>query len=74
MVDYRNQERKDELIRGLLDKHYIFDAAIEAAYREVEMEDFLPGELKKYSYVDAPLPFFQNRPMAAPHINAIFLQ
>jgi len=74
MDDYRNGKRKDELIRDLLDKHYIFDAIIEAAFREVEMEDFLPEELKKYSYVDAPLPFYQNRPMAAPHINAIFLQ
>ncbi len=74
MEDSNAEDRKDELIRHLLDKNYIFDASIEAAFRKVPMEDFLPEQLKDYSYADAPLPFYQNRPMAAPHINAIFLQ
>ncbi|MFX1296790.1 MAG: hypothetical protein ACFFD2_18280 [Promethearchaeota archaeon] len=63
------------MIEHLLDKHYIIDANIEAGFRKVSMEDFLPLDMWQYAYLDQPLPFHQNgRPMAAPHINAIFLQ
>ncbi|HUX98853.1 MAG TPA: hypothetical protein VMV49_04820 [Candidatus Deferrimicrobium sp.] len=69
------EERKNELIEDLLDKHFILDAEIEVAFRKVPMENFLPREVAQYSYLDRPLPFYRNnRPMAAPHINAIFLQ
>jgi predicted nuclease of restriction endonuclease-like (RecB) superfamily len=37
------------------------------------MEKFLPKEIQGDCYLDRPLPFHDNRPMAAPHINAIFL-
>jgi protein-L-isoaspartate(D-aspartate) O-methyltransferase len=69
------EDRKNALIESLLDRHYIFDAAVEAAFRRVSMEDFLPEEVREYAYLDQPLPFARNgRPMAAPHIDAIFLQ
>ncbi|MHA1131585.1 MAG: hypothetical protein ACTSQI_07415 [Candidatus Helarchaeota archaeon] len=75
MAFSNNEHRKNALIDSLLDRHYIFDAAIEAAFRRVPMEKFLPEAVQDYAYLDQPLPFHQNgRPMAAPHINAIFLQ
>ncbi|MHA1265271.1 MAG: hypothetical protein ACTSRS_08575 [Candidatus Helarchaeota archaeon] len=75
MVDFRvHNERKKALIEDLIEQNYIFDAQIENAFRKVPMEKFLPSHLQKYSYYDTPLPFYKERPMAAPHINAIFLQ
>jgi len=74
MASSRFETRKEELIKDLVNKHFIFDVKIEAAFRAVPMEQFLPREVRQYSYFDQPLPFHYNRPMAAPHINAIFLQ
>ncbi len=74
MANSRFETRKEELIKDLVNKHFIFDLKIEAAFRAVPMEQFLPREVRQYSYFDQPLPFHYNRPMAAPHINAIFLQ
>ncbi len=74
MDDYRIYERKEALIEDLLDNNYIFDATVEAAMRKVPMENFLPIDMLRLAYLDRPLPFWKDRPMAAPHINAIFLQ
>ncbi|NVM27281.1 MAG: hypothetical protein HWN65_00455 [Candidatus Helarchaeota archaeon] len=69
------EERKNKLIDELLARNYIFDAHIEAAFRKVPMENFLPESVQNYCYMDIPLPFYRDvRPIAAPHINAIFLQ
>ena len=67
------EKRKEELIRNFLENHFIFDPRIEEAFRSVPMEKFLPQEIQSDCYLDHPLPFHDNRPMAAPHINAIFL-
>ncbi len=75
MVISKIKERKNQLIEELLARNYIFDPKIEAAFRKVPMEKFLPKKLHQFCYLDIPLPFYRdNRPMAAPHINAIFLQ
>lgn len=75
MVDVKiHNERKKALIDELLNNNFILDATIEFAFRKVPMEKFLPRNLQQHSYQDMPLPFFRDRPMAAPHINAIFLQ
>jgi len=67
------EKRKEDLIKNFLENHFIFDARIEEAFRVVPMEKFLPKEIQQDCYLDRPLPFHDNRPMAAPHINAIFL-
>ena len=75
MVNSKIEERKNKLIDELLARNYIFDANIEAAFRKVPMEKFLPESVQNYCYMDIPLPFYRDvRPIAAPHINAIFLQ
>ena len=74
MTNSEFERRKEELIKDLVNKHFILDVKIEAAFRAVPMDQFLPHEVQRYSYFDQPLPFHYNRPMAAPHINAIFLQ
>ncbi len=74
MTDPSFERRRNILVDELLNKNYIFDAKIERIFRKVHLEDFLPQEVTRYAYLDRPLPFYENRPMAAPHINAIFLQ
>jgi len=74
MTNSEFERRKEELIKDLVNKHFILDVKIVAAFRAVPMDQFLPREVQRYSYFDQPLPFHYNRPMAAPHINAIFLQ
>lgn len=74
MTNSEFEKRREDLIKDLTNKHFINDVKIAAAVRAVPMEQFLPREVRHYSYFDQPLPFHYNRPMAAPHINAIFLQ
>lgn len=73
MSNPRFEKRKEDLIRNFLENHFIFDIRIEEAFRTVPMEKFLPSDIQQDCYLDRPLPFHDNRPMAAPHINAIFL-
>jgi protein-L-isoaspartate(D-aspartate) O-methyltransferase len=74
MTNSEFERRRENLIKDLVNKHFINDVKIAAAFRAVPMEQFLPHEVRHYSYFDQPLPYHYNRPMAAPHINAIFLQ
>lgn len=74
MTNSEFEKRREDLIKDLTNNHFINDVKIAAAVRAVPMEQFLPREVRHYSYFDQPLPFHYNRPMAAPHINAIFLQ
>ncbi len=63
--------KKEELIRSL--KYRGFSKKILTAFEKVPRENFVPGDLKKYSYEDKPLPIGGGQTISQPYTIAFML-
>lgn len=67
------QERR-RLVESLKLYGYIRTPEVERAFLTVPREEFVPQELRKKAYVDAPLPIGQGQTISAPHMVAIMTE
>lgn len=63
---------KKELLEKL--RSYEFDNKILKAFQEVERENFLPDDLKKYAYEDTALPIGHGQTISQPYTIALMLK
>src|SRR5271157_1524537 len=73
-------EKVEDLIQHLMQIGVLKDRRLMKAFREVELEQFIPSELQdpRLLYEDMPLPFYQKgtyfRTISAPHMICIMLE
>lgn len=67
-----DKERK-EAIERLFAAGYIKSRVVKDAMTRVDRRDFVPQSLRKYAYVDSPMPIPGNATISAMHIHAITL-
>ncbi len=66
-MEYKTE--RDELIEEL--KSYGIGERVLKAMRKVPRHLFIPEEVRKYAYVDRPLPIGENQTISAPHMVAM---
>lgn len=62
-------QSNEELVSYLLEQGYA-DEKVAEAMRKADRSFFVPGEYKKYAYVDAPLPIGKDQTISAPGVVA----
>jgi protein-L-isoaspartate(D-aspartate) O-methyltransferase len=60
------KEKKEALINYLIDSGYLRTDGVINAFKKVPREDFVPNEMKKYSYVNEPLPIGEGQTISQP--------
>lgn len=60
------QEKKNALIEYLVDTGYLKTKSVIDAFRKVPREDFIPENMKKYAYVNEPLPIGEGQTISQP--------
>jgi len=60
------QEKKEELIKELIQEGYLKTKSVIDAFKKVPREDFVPDEMKKYAYVNEPLPIGEGQTISQP--------
>jgi protein-L-isoaspartate(D-aspartate) O-methyltransferase len=68
------EEERERLIINLWRNGYIKTEPVKQAFLTVPREEFIPGFLKNYSYVDTPLDIGQGQTISAPHMVAIMCE
>jgi protein-L-isoaspartate(D-aspartate) O-methyltransferase len=68
------EEQRERLVNDLSRYGYIKTESVKQAFLSVPREAFVPGFLKKYSYVDTPLDIGQGQTISAPHMVAIMCE
>jgi protein-L-isoaspartate(D-aspartate) O-methyltransferase len=59
-------EKKEHLINSLISKGHLRTEAVIRAFQKVPRENFVPLEMKKYAYVDEPLPIGEGQTISQP--------
>ncbi len=59
-------EKKAMLINNLIKEGFLRSPAIINAFRKVPRENFVPSDLRKYAYVDEPLPIGEGQTISQP--------
>ncbi len=65
---------RQRLVDSLVRRGVISSAGVEAAFRRVHREDFLPERMRPNAYVDSPLPIGDGQTISAPHMVAIMAE
>jgi len=65
---------REQLVMNLQRDGYIKTEAVKQAFLAVPRDEFVPGFLKKYAYVDTPLDIGQGQTISAPHMVAIMCE
>jgi protein-L-isoaspartate(D-aspartate) O-methyltransferase len=68
------EQERESLVANLQRAGYIKTERVKQAFLAVPRDVFLPGFLKKYSYVDTPLDIGQGQTISAPHMVAIMCE
>jgi protein-L-isoaspartate(D-aspartate) O-methyltransferase len=64
----------EELIESMMNSGALRTARIVTAFREIDRKYFVPGELRKSIYIDAPLPIGKNQTISQPSTVAFMLE
>ncbi|MEA4957347.1 Protein-L-isoaspartate O-methyltransferase [bioreactor metagenome] len=67
-------DEKKILIENLLKNGYIQSEKVKKAMETVEREEFIPKNMKKYAYLDRPLPLSKGQTISAPHMVAFICE
>jgi protein-L-isoaspartate(D-aspartate) O-methyltransferase len=67
-------DERDRLVDSLVRRGVISSEGVEAAFRHVRREEFLPERLRSSAYVDSPLPIGDGQTISAPHMVAIMAE
>jgi protein-L-isoaspartate(D-aspartate) O-methyltransferase len=59
-------EKKSALIKYLIEEGYLKTQSVIDAFRKVKREDFVTDEMKKYAYVNEPLPIGEGQTISQP--------
>jgi len=65
------KEQKERVISGLINEGILQSSDVIRAMRQVPREQFIPEDIKDYSYVDRPLPIGHNQTISAIHMVSI---
>ncbi len=68
------KEWREDLVKTLISKGYLYSSKIIRAFRVVPREKFLPINLKEKAYLDTPLPIGFEQTISAPHMVAIMAE
>ncbi len=68
------EEQRERLVNDLSRNGYIRTESVKKAFLSVPRDVFVPGFLKRYSYVDTPLDIGQGQTISAPHMVAIMCE
>ena len=68
------EQERDELIERLIRWGYLNKPEVIDAFRKVPRHEFVPANMRKYSYVDQPLPIGHGQTISAPSMIAIMLE
>jgi protein-L-isoaspartate(D-aspartate) O-methyltransferase len=67
-------EKRKNLINTLKLEGYIKSRDVEQAFLDTPREEFVPDQMKKYSYFDTPLEIGNGQTISAPHMVAIMIE
>ena len=67
-------DEKKVLIQNLLKNGSIQSEKVQKAMETVEREEFIPKNMKKYAYLDRPLPLSKGQTISAPHMVAFICE
>jgi protein-L-isoaspartate(D-aspartate) O-methyltransferase len=59
-------QKKEELLKELIEEGYLKSEAVISAFRDVAREDFVPENTKRYAYVNEPLPIGDGQTISQP--------
>lgn len=65
MEDLRKE--KERLLQYYIDQGIVKSKEVIRAFMKVPRELFVPPHLRKYAYVDSPLPLMEGQTISAPH-------
>jgi len=68
---------REELVRALVDRGFLTNPSVERAFRAVDVERFLPEDLRALAFANAPVPFsgaFRGAVLPSPAALAALLQ
>lgn len=68
------RDKREELIEKLLNQGYIETGKVKKAMLHVPREEFMPPEIRRYAYLDRPLPIGKGQTISAPHMVAIIAE
>ncbi|MEM2889909.1 MAG: protein-L-isoaspartate O-methyltransferase [Candidatus Hadarchaeum sp.] len=68
------EKEREELIERLVKWGYLTKSEVIEAFKKVPRHEFVPENLKKYSYADQPLPIGHGQTISAPSMIAIMLE
>lgn len=68
------KDKREELVEKLLNKGYIETGKVKKAMLHVPREEFMPPDLRRYAYLDRPLPIGRGQTISAPHMVAIIAE
>ena len=75
MMSKKNfDEKRIEMIQSLISQGILSSREVIRAMKTVHREDFLPQNLKEYTYKDIPLPIGFGQTISAPHMVAIMAE
>ncbi|MEM7819753.1 MAG: protein-L-isoaspartate(D-aspartate) O-methyltransferase [Candidatus Aenigmatarchaeota archaeon] len=60
------QEKKEKLLKELIEHGYLKSKDVVSAFRKVPRENFVPENLKKYAYINEPLPIGDGQTISQP--------
>ncbi len=64
-------EKNEDLVNYLVEREFIRSSKVEKAFLDVDRANFVPEELKNYSYTDRPLGIGEGQTISAPHMVAM---
>ena len=68
------KECREDLVKTLISKGYLYSPKIIKSFRIIPREKFLPVNLKEKAYIDTPLPIGFEQTISAPHMVAIMAE
>jgi protein-L-isoaspartate(D-aspartate) O-methyltransferase len=68
------KEEREVLIQNLWDHGYITHEDVKQAMIKVPREEFMPLDVRRYAYIDRPLPLGEGQTISAPHMVAIIAE
>ena len=68
------EQERERLVEHLSRSGYIKTEPVRQAFLKIPREEFIPGNLREYSYVDTPLDIGNGQTISAPHMVAIMCE
>jgi len=68
------ERSREDLIERLIQWGYLTKPDIIKAFRKVPRHEFVPGNARKYAYMDQPLPIGMDQTISAPSMIAIMME